>query len=100
MRLIISSNNCEYQVQALNHQGNILIKTIWKRVNVNRDKEVDDEVKGMKRLQEMSTMFKATKMLNYKKIETPFVHDENGMHVSNPEEVNNINKRSLQTSFL
>ena len=36
VRLIISSSNCEYQIQALKHQRNALLKEIRKRVNVNR----------------------------------------------------------------
>ena len=86
LRVIISSSNCEYQIQPLKHQRNILVKEIRKGVNVNIEKEIDDKVKGMKRLQGNFRMLNAAKMLNRKRFENPFVHDENGKHISNPED--------------
>ena len=81
LRVIISSSNCKYQIQPLKHQRNILVKEIRKGVNVNIEKEIDDKVKGMKRLQGNFRMLNAAKMLNRKRFENPFVHDENGKHV-------------------
>ena len=48
---------------------------------------MEEAVKGMKRLKKESKMFKTAKVLNCKRFERTFVHDENGKHVSNPEEV-------------
>ena len=81
LRVIISSSNCKYQIQPLKHQRNILVKEIRKGVNVNIEKEIDDKVKGMKRLQGNFRMLNAAKMLNRKRFENPFVHDENRKHV-------------------
>ena len=77
MCFIISSSNCEHQIQALKYQRNILRKEIRKRVNVNREKEMVKVVKGIDRLKEESKMFKAAKMQNHKRFENPSVHDEN-----------------------
>ena len=81
LRVIISSSNCKYQIQPLKHQRNILVKEIRKGVYVNIEKEIDDKVKGMKRLQGNFRMLNAAKMLNRKRFENPFVHDENRKHV-------------------
>ena len=50
----------------------------------------------MEILQEESRTFKASKMLNRKRFENPFAHDENEKHVSNPEEVYTFNVISLR----
>ena len=50
------------------------------------EKEIDDKVKEMKKLQWNFRMLNAAKMLNHKRFENPFVHDENGKHISNPED--------------
>ena len=49
--LIISSSNCENQIQALKHQRNVVLKKIPKRVNVNRKKEIEEVARGIERLQ-------------------------------------------------
>ena len=89
---MISSSNCAYQIQALKHQINVTLKEIRKTVDVGREKEIDDLVKGMKMLQEESRMLKAAKMLNRKRFENPFVHNKDGKYISNPEEVYKIKK--------
>ena len=76
LRLINSSIDCGYQIQDLKHQRNFFFKEIRKRLNANREKEIEEAVKGMKRLQEESRLFKAAKMLNCKRFENPFVHEK------------------------
>ena len=99
LRLIISCSNCAYQIQALKHQRNVLTKEIRKRVNVSREKEIEEAVKGMERSQEESKIFEAAKMLNRIRFEDPFVHDRNGKHVSNPEEVYKIIEDHFKCHF-
>lgn len=73
-RLKIPSSNWESQIQALKHQRNVLLKGLQKRVNVNREKEIDEGVKGMERLQEESRMFKAANMLHRKRFKNILVY--------------------------
>ena len=53
LRLIISSSKCEYQIQAWKPQRNVLLKEIRKRVNANMEKEIEEAVKDMERLQNL-----------------------------------------------
>ena len=71
---------------------------ISQRQDVRR-KYSEEAVKGMERLQEEFRMFKAAKMLNPKRFENPFVHNKNGEHVSNPEEVHKIIKDHFKCHF-
>ena len=43
-------------------------------MNVNREKEIDEGVKGMERLQEESRMFKAANMLHRKRFKNILVY--------------------------
>ena len=61
--------------------------------------KTEEAVKGMERIQEESRMFKAAKMLNRKRFENPYVHDKNGKHVSNSEEVYKIMKDHFKCNF-
>ena len=68
-------------------------------MNVNREKEIEEAIKGMEKLQEESRMFKAAKMLNRKRFKNLFVHDKIENYVSNPEEVYKIIKDHFKRHF-
>ena len=98
LRFIIWSSNCEYQIQALKHQRNVLLKEIWKRVSVSREKEIEEAVKSMERLQEIQKVH-SCKEAEHERFENPFVHDRNGKHASNPGEGYKIIKDHFKPHF-
>ena len=90
LRLRISSSKSPKKIKKMKHQRNVILKQIHKKVLQNREAELDEIVKSIESLQDENKMFKATKLMNRKSFENPFVHDEKGKHVSNPTEIYKI----------
>ena len=65
-------------------------------MNVSKEKELEEEVKDMERLQEKFRMFKAAKMVNCKRFKNSFQLHKNGKQITNAEEFYKIIKNHFK----
>ena len=99
LRISISSSNEIESICKMRNKRNRILKTIKKKVLANKEKEIDEAVKEIDVLQDEAKMFKAVKMLNRKRFETPFVHDNEGKQVIDPKEIYETIREHFQTHF-
>ena len=83
----------------MRNKRNRMIKTIKKKVLANKEKATDEAVKEIDNLQDEAKMFKAVKVLNRKRFESPFGHDKEGNQVIDPKEIYEIVREYFQTYF-
>ena len=60
---------------------------------------LDERVKEIDEIKDSAKMFKAVNMLSRKKFENPYIHDENGRNVVNPEQIYKILNSHFQNQF-
>ena len=95
--LIISSSNCEYEIPALKHQGNVLLKEI--RSECRQGKRNPGSCQWYRKVRKRVENVQSCKDPERWKIKKPFVHDKNEKNVSNSEEVYKIIKDHFKRQF-
>ena len=99
LRLLISSCIDVEKVQNMRTDRNILLKEIEKKTLENREVEIDKMVREIDKIQDEAKMFKAVKTLSRKNFENPFIHDKDGKHISNPQEIYNTVRDHFKNHF-
>ena len=68
-----------------------------KQILINdKEKQLDQKVKEINDAKDSTKMFKSVRELSRKKIENPFVHDEQGINVTNPQDIYKIVNEHFQ----
>ena len=71
-----------------------------KQILINdKEKQLDQKVKEINEAKDATKMFKCVRELSRKKNENPFVHDEQGRNVTNPQDIYKIVNEHFQKQF-
>ena len=99
LRNLISCCNDAGKLTVLKAKRNKILHTIASKTLANREAEIDAQVQEIDRMQDHTKIFKAVKMLKRKKFENPFVHDEQGKRITNPEAIYNTVREHFKQHF-
>ena len=80
-------------------ERNKILHQIKKKLIELKEESLDERVKEIDQIKDSAKMFKAVNMLSRKKYENPYIHNEDGRSVVNPEQIYRIINSHFQTQF-
>ena len=99
LRIQIENSRNLNEVIQKKAKRNKIMREIKEKLSENKEKEIEEKLTEINNMKDDSKMFKAVKLLNQKKYQNPFVHDENGRNVTQPTKIYHIVKNHFQNHF-
>ena len=99
IRLQISTCKDTEKREELKLKRNKIMHKIKTMLEADKEIELNHKIDDIEKTKDNTKMFKAVQELSRKKYENPFVHDESGRKVTNPQEIYNIVKKHFRNQF-
>ena len=99
IRMQINNAEDADQIRQLKCKRNELMHDIRRTVKRNTEAELDKRVQEINDIRDDAKMFKAVNALKRKKYENPFIHDEKGRNVTNPQQMYTIINNHFKNHF-
>ena len=99
--LKLKINNCKdmEKVRTMKTERNKILHQIQKKLQKLKEKCLDEKIKEIDETKDSAKMFKSVNMLSRKKFENPYIHDNNGRHIVNPQHIYKTIKDHFQSQF-
>ena len=99
LRIRISNSKNIEKVTRLKSRRNKIMIEIKNINNIEKEKELDEKISAIEEMKDSAKMFRAVREINRKPYENPFIHDNNGRHVTQPAQIYKIVKEHFQDHF-
>ena len=99
LRLEMNNNTNPEKHNKLKQQRKRLLKEIQQRIKTIKEKEIDEILEEVDKTKDDARMFKAVRKLNLKRYENPFVTNEQGKSITNPQEIYKIVENHFKEHF-
>ena len=99
LRLQISTCDDPLTIAELKAERNKIMHKIKEILTNDKETQINEKVAEIDKAKDATKMFKAVQELSRKKFENPFVHDEKGRKVTNPQEIYTIIHAHFKKQF-